>query len=708
MTESSLVDSSGALYLGVDTGGTFTDLVLMDGRGMIATAKASTTPGALEEGVVEAIAQVASARGESVRELLTNVRAFGHGTTQATNALIERKGTRTALITTLGFGDSLFIQRLKGFTAGVPADQLGWYSRRMKPQPIVERNDVWEVPERVDQAGRVLLALDEECARAAVEQMVGEGITSVAVSFLWSFRNPVHEERMGEIVRGIAGPDMFLTLSSEVSPVIGEYERTATAAMNSYLGPVIKRYLERLEAELRSLGFQGTFAVLNSVGGVVAAKDAANHAASLLTSGPTGGVIGSRYLAEALGHDNVITTDMGGTSFDVGLLINRRPMVSAISEVAKYHIALPVIDITAVGAGGGSIAAVRDGLITVGPESAGAMPGPVCYGRGGSRPTVTDADLVLGYLDPDAFLGGKMRLDVESANRAIKVEIAEPLGMDVLTAAAGIRRIVDSQMADTLRELTVEKGHDPRDFTLYAYGGAGPLHCAGFGSELGVRQIVVPATSMVHSAYGALASDIQLSFQRSVLSHEGDWDETGVARLEEVFGELQDRAQRALRTNNASEDSRLARSLDMRFRRQTHQLIVPLSAERLTVAGIQAAAAAFERLYEDTHGRGSAFREAGIEITTVRVDATGRTSKPRLSSHEPTEADSVSRRTIYDTEQQRFVDAVVRSWPALLAGEVVDGPAVLRHPTTTVYVGASQRAHVDTYGNLLIAKAAQL
>lgn len=696
------------LYLGVDTGGTFTDLVLMDERGTIATAKAPTTPSALQDGVIAAISQVAEARGETVSQLLAQVRAFGHGTTQATNALIERKGTRTALITTRGFGDSMFIQRLKGFTAGVSTDQLGWYSRRAKPQPIVDRNDVWEVPERVDQGGHVLLPLDEDAVRTSVSEIVEQGIASVAVSFLWSFRNPSHEQRVAEIVQGVAGPEVFLTLSSEVSPVIGEYERTATAVMNSYLGPVIKRYLEKLESELRSLGFDGTFAVLNSVGGVVAAVDAANQAASLLTSGPTGGVIGSLYLAQALGHENVITTDMGGTSFDVGLLIDQRPIVSAVSEVAKYHIALPVIDITAVGAGGGSIATVRNGLITVGPQSAGAVPGPVCYGRGGTRPTVTDADLILGYLDPDGFLGGKMRLDCDAAVDAINEQIAKPLGVDVATAAAGIRRIVDSQMADTLRELTVKKGHDPRDFTLYAYGGAGPLHCAGFGAELGVRQIVVPATSMVHSAYGALASDVQLSFQRSVLSDDGDWDDDGIFRLEAVLVELEDRARRALESNDAAKDFKFVRSFDMRFRRQTHQLIVPLDSERLTTAGVQEAALRFERQYEDTHGRGSAFREAGIEITTVRVDATGRTSKPRLSSHEASGPDTRSTQKIYDTEQQRFVDASVRSWPALRAGETVDGPAVLRHPTTTVYVGASQRARVDTYGNLIIAKAGQV
>lgn len=693
------------LFLGVDTGGTFTDLVLMDGRGTIATAKASTTPEALETGVLAAIEEVAVARRESVGELLAQVRSFGHGTTQATNALIERKGAKTGLLTTRGFGDTIFIQRLKGFTSGVPADQLGWYSRRRQPVPIVERVHVWEIPERIDQAGRILTPLNEAAVRTAIRAILHLGLEAVAVSLLWSFRNPIHEHRIRELVVEEAGESLFLTLSSDVSPTIGEYERTATAVMSSYLGPVVQRYLEKLEAELRARGFSGTFAVLNSVGGVVAAREAAQHAASLLTSGPTGGVIGSRYLADALGHDHVITADMGGTSFDVGLLINRRPVISAVTEVSQYHLALPIIDITAVGAGGGSIASVQDGLITVGPESAGAVPGPVCYGRGGTRPTVTDADLILGYLDPEQFLGGRMKLDFDAAAKAIDEHIGQPLNLGVEAAAAGIRRIVDSQMADTLRELTIGQGHDPRDFTLYAYGGAGPLHCAGFGAELGVKQIVIPATSMVHSAYGALASDVQLSSQRSVLLRSSDWDDASIARLEESFAELERRAREDLAANQAAGETRITRSLDMRFRRQAHELIVPAPRPPLTLSAMGPLVDTFERMYEDTYGPGSAFREAGIEITTLRVDAVGETSKPRLARHEPTGSPVQTRRSIYDTEQQQFVDAAILSWEAMTAGQSLDGPAVLRHPTTTVYVGASQRAHVDSYGNLLIASA---
>jgi N-methylhydantoinase A len=693
------------LYLGVDTGGTFTDLVLMDRRGTISTSKASTTPGRLQEGVLEAVDLVARGRGESVAELLGRVEAFGHGTTQATNALIERKGAKTALITTRGFGDTIFIQRLMGFTAEVPIDELGWYSRRRHPAQIIPRGRVFEVPERIDQSGTVLLELDEDAARRAVREMLDEGIEAIAVCLLWSFRNPVHEQRLKEIVLEECGEDAFLTLSSEISPVIGEYERTATTVLNSYLGPVIERYLESLEAALRDRGFAGTFAVLTSVGGVVGAAEAARRAVLLLTSGPTGGVIGSRYLAEALGHDNVITTDMGGTSFDVGLLINGRPMITAVSEVAQYHVSSPVIDITAVGSGGGSIAAVHDGLITVGPESAGAEPGPVCYGRGGARPTVTDADLVLGLLDAGAFLGGRMKLDRDGAVAAIRRDLADPLGVSVEEAAAGIRRIVDSQMADTLRELTIGRGHDPRDFYLYAYGGAGPLHCAGFGAELGVRGIVVPATSMVHSAYGALASDVQISLHRSIQVSDAGWDDDAAAGIEEAFEKLEAQSRDTLTDNSAAGESTVSRALDMRFRRQAKEMILPIDRDRVDRDSLPDLVDSFVRLYEDSYGRGSSFRAAGVEISGLRVDAVGRTQKPRLAHHRAIASEADEVRQVFDTERGEFVEATIHAWQALEPGRSIPGPAVLRHPSTTVYVGASQAAQVDTYGNLIIEAA---
>lgn len=696
------------LYVGIDTGGTFTDAVVMDQLGNVQTAKAPTTPGELEKGVFGALELIAAERGESVDGVLAQTESFGYGTTQATNALIERTGARTGLITTLGFRDTIFVQRLLGFTAALSTDELGWYSRRRYPDPIVPRRLVREVAERVDQAGKVLRPLDEEGARRAISELIEEGIESLAVCLLWSFRNADHERRIGELARELGGDDLFVSLSSDVSPVIGEYERTSTTVLNSYLGPATATYLERLDKSLRTRGFKGSFTVLNSIGGVMGPAEASARAVLLLASGPTGGVIGSRYLAEELGHRNVITTDMGGTSFDVGLIIDGRPTVAGVTEVAQYHVTAPMVDITAIGAGGGSIASVRDGLIRVGPDSAGAHPGPVCYGRGGTQVTVTDADLLLGIIDPREFLGGRMKLDAAAAAQAMSEQIAAPLGRTVEEAAAGIRQIVDSQMADTLRELTIGRGHDPRDFVLYAYGGAGPMHCAGYGMELGVRQIVVPTTSMVQSAYGALASDIHDSAERSFIMRGGGgerppWEGVDPSTMEDQFTELEDRCRTALDAYGVTTaNSTLARTVDVRYRRQTHELIIPVDSGRVTADSVRALIGRFEHTYEDTYGKGAGFRQAGIEITTFRVDATGRTRKPRLARFDSNGAAPRRKRQIFDWEQGRRVSATVMNWSDMSSDDRVVGPAVLEHPTTTVFVGSAQQAVIDGYGNLII------
>ncbi len=697
------------LYLGVDIGGTFTDLVVMDDDGSVYTTKAPTTPGELEAGVFASLELAAADYGRTLPAFLGEVATFGHGTTQATNALIERTGVKTGLITTDGFADTIFIQRLLGFTAGVPVEQLGWFSRRRYPDPIVPRSLVREVRERVDQAGSAIVPLDEGSARLAVSELLEQGVEALAISLLWSFRNPAHEQRIAEIVRELAGDALFVSLSSEVNPVIGEYERTATTLLNSYLGPIVEHYLGRLEARLRESGFTGTFSILNSVGGVMGAQEAAQRAVLLLASGPTGGVIGSRYLAEALGHENVITSDMGGTSFDVGLIIGGRPVVTGVTEVAKYHVSVPMVDITAIGSGGGSIASVRDGLLRVGPESARAHPGPACYGRGGTRPTVTDADVVLGIIDPDSFLGGRMRLDVAAAEAAITEHVAEPLGLSLVDAAAGIRRIVDSQMADTLRELTIGRGHDPRDFTLYAYGGAGPMHCAEYGSELGVEKIVIPATSMAHSAYGALASDIHHSAERSLILRGGGgdqepWAGIDATTLDAEFSSLMRQCREAIASYGIPDDKvELSRSIDMRYRRQTHDLIVPLPDGALDDSAIREFVMRFEGMYEDTYGKGAAFSEAGIELTTLRVQAIGRTKKPRLARVAPDASRATRReRLVYDGAQETLVATTILDWEGISPDVSVAGPAVIEHPTTTVFVGAGQSATVDTWGNLVI------
>lgn len=697
------------LYVGVDIGGTFTDLVVMDGSGSIWTGKAPTVVGRLEQGVIDALAQFAESRSQSLEGLLGRVRSFGHGTTQATNVLIERDGARTGLITTLGFGDTIFIQRLLGFTSGVPNDLLGYYSRRRWPVAVVPRELVEEVPERIDQAGKVLVELDEDAVRRSVEHLREQEVEAIAVALLWSFRNPRHEERVGELIAEI-DPDLYYSLSSQVAPVIGEYQRTATTVLNSYVTPRVVSYLERLEGELRDNGFAGTFAVLNSVGGVMSAADAAQRPVLLLNSGPTGGVIGSRYLAQELGHENVVTTDMGGTSFDVGMIVDGRPLVAGVTEVGQYHLAASMIEIRAIGAGGGSIASVRDGLLQVGPESAGANPGPVCYGRGGTRATVTDADLVLGVIDPGSFLGGRMELSREAAVEAIQAQVAEPLGVSVEEAAAGIRRVVGSQMADALRETTIGRGHDPRDFTLYSYGGAGPTHCANFGSELGVSAIVVPSTSMVHSAYGALASDVLHTAEQSLLLRGGGrgrepWEDIDVSVIEASFGELEESCAELLASNGVGQgDIEMQRTADVRYRRQTNELLIGWNPEPGDGrSSIEDLIDRFEAAYEDAFGRGAGFREAGTEVTTLRVQARGRTMKPLLSPSARGEGEPVAgERMVWDINRAERVPTPIWQWPDLPVGFGLVGPAVLEHPTTTIYVGPGQRAEIDAYRNVVI------
>lgn len=706
------------LYVGLDVGGTFTDLVVMDGDGRSWSAKAPTTPGQLEQGVLEALGSFARDRGTSLEDVLVRVASFGHGTTQATNTVVERSGARTALITTRGFADTLLIARLQGFTAGVPDELLGFYSARRQPVPVVPRGLVFEVAERIDQAGNVLLELDEAGARRAIEAAVGAGVEALAVALLWSPSNSEHELRIAELAQALA-PQLQLSLSHQVAPVVGEYERTAATVLNSYVAPRVRAYLELTERRLRDRRLSGPFRVLSSAGGVMSAAGAAQRPVMLLGSGPAGGVIGSRQLAQALGHRHVITADMGGTSFDVGLIIDGQAAIAAVSQAGGYDVATPSIEITAIGAGGGSIASVVDGMLRVGPASAGAVPGPVCYGRGGQQPTVTDADVVLGILAPDRFLGGRMRLQRDAAAAAIRERIGEPLGLTVEQAAAGIRRVVDSQMAGALREITIGRGHDPRDFALYAYGGAGPMHCASFGAELGVESIVIPATAMVHCAYGALSSDVIFSAQAALAAGSVALD--GAApppdalddeRLERAFTELARDAAAVVSAAGVADDSiTLRRSADMRYRRQTNELIVEYPGS------LDALVDRFERTYEDFYGKGAGYREAGIEITTVRVQAIGATVKPRPAATagapttRPTATEGAPATAVAPAQQRELIDpttaaptrACIRRWDALVVGERIQGPAVIEHPTTTVYVAPGQHAALDRLGNLRLA-----
>lgn len=704
-------------YVGIDIGGTFTDTVVVDDSGNLQLYKTESTPANPAAGVMEGLKLASENLGMNTSELLSDTAYFAHGTTTATNAYIERKGSLTGLITTKGFGDTMLMQRMMGFTAGLTEEQISHYSFREYPVPIVPHHLIKEVPERVDYKGAVVVDLNQEETRRVVRELVEAGVEAIAVCLLWSFRNPEHERRIKEIILEEA-PDIFVTISSELAPVIKEYERSATTCINAYLAKSVNSYVSKLDARLRESRLKGPFLIMNSIGGSVTAQEAPNRAVTLLTSGPSGGVIGSLHLAKALGHNNVITTDMGGTSFDVGLIVDGRPLIAGTSVVEKYHILTPMINIHAIGTGGGSIAHVEGGHIRVGPESAGAFPGPVCYDKGGTEPTVTDADVVLGIIDPDYFLGGKVHLNKKKAEEVIREKIAEPLNMAVEEAAAAIRTIADSKMADLLRNLTLEKGYDPRDFVLYAYGGAGPTHCANYGSELDIKAIIVPTTAMVHSAYGAVASDIHVShtlsdLMRTPAGFDKASDFINQNKISENFDELKKVCIQDLTQNGVAEkDMVFFRYLDIQYRRQTHQITIPVTSDPLTTDVVDSVIEDFEKKYEELYGAGAAYREAGVEITTFRVDAVGRMPKPQIRQHQSENSDPssalIGERKVYFGEEGGFVQTKVYRGEDVKAGNKIEGPAVLEYSGTTVLIGPRQEGTADSWLNIVIKAKPEL
>ncbi|MDP6495289.1 MAG: hydantoinase/oxoprolinase family protein, partial [Dehalococcoidia bacterium] len=465
---------------------------------------------------MNAVELIAESAGVSPGELLGNTQKVAHGTTATVNAMVQRRGAKTGLITTKGFKDHLIIMKA-GRGVGVPDAEKARFSRALKPGPLVPDTLTEEVRERIDYAGRVLSPLDEGDVRLAIQRLLDKGVKAIAISLLWSFRNPEHELYIRDLVREMA-PHITVSTGSELVPVMGEYERTTTAVINAYLGPILARYVHSLQGTLDARGFRFPMLLMQSDGGLIPGNATPQRAVTTVLSGLAAGVLGARQIGQTLNCPNIITIDMGGTSFEVGMVHQGNPVIENFPltprlapYMARWRIAAPAIDITAIGAGGGSIARVENGLLKVGPVSAGAAPGPACYNRRGTEPTVTDAFLVLGYLNPNNFLGGRMRVDKERSIRAIKEKVADPLGEDVITAASGIYRVVINHMADLIRKVTIEQGHDPREFVMVAFGGCGPMHCGILGNELGVSKVIVPGSGLATalSAYGLMISDMK-------------------------------------------------------------------------------------------------------------------------------------------------------------------------------------------------------
>lgn len=688
-------------FVGTDVGGTFTDLWVAEGSGETRVFKTPTSADVLG-GVVEAIRLAASACGISFEAFCSQVERFGHGTTVGLNALLTGNAARTAVLTTRGFADTLEIGRLRRQTSGLNEIEVTDTFLRGRFAPLVPRSRIVEIDERIDVNGRVVRPLDEAQAREAIAALEGEAIEAVAICTLFSTINPVHENRLRELILAEV-PTMFVSVSHEISPNIGEYARMSTTAANAALGPLAGRYLSKLESTLREAGMRVPVLMMTCAGGVLPSTVLNERPAFALFSGPAAGVMGSQAIGAQIGLHNILTTDIGGTSFDVGVIVEGAPMMRSEISVAGADIRVHSIDVDSIGAGGGSIASVRLGNeLQVGPRSAGANPGPACYGRGGTEPTATDADLVLGVLDPANFLGGRMQLDVEAARRAIHDRIAVPLGMTVAEAAWGIRKVLDARMADLLRRQTLERGYDPRDFTLFANGGAGPSHAWVLAAELGLDGFVVPAAATAQSAFGTGNSDLGFTTERPTYARIQPGRPPTSDECARISHGLHDSLAEVLANLSlaaARTNVRIERYLAIRFRGQTNHLDVALDTDAFDAAAFRAAATRFEAQYETLFGHGASYSGAGYEILSVRVTGTGALPPPSLKTAGEALRPAPSRRVVFDDPQAPVETAVYHtSFPK--PGSDVAGPCIIEFPGQSVVVPPGARAHADRLGNL--------
>jgi N-methylhydantoinase A len=693
----------GSYLIGVDIGGTFTDCVVIDDKGAVTTAKAASTPDDFAQGMIDALSAASEQLGLPLDRLCREIALLSHGTTVGTNAIVQKRGAKIGLITTKGHNDVIHIMRASRGVSGRDVRRVVHFPESQKPEPIVPKRLIEGISERVDCFGQVVVPLNEAEAEAAIRRLVDKGVEAIAVCFLWSFLHPEHEHRLRDMIRDLA-PQVFVTCSADLVPKWGEYERTTAVALNAYIGPLTSGYLGNLDRRLAALGYRQPLQITQCGGGTISVQHAMQAPLLTLDSGPVSGVTGSLYLGRIMGYPNVITTDMGGTSFDVGLIYEGKPAYSYISNVNQYEYFIPKVDIQAIGAGGGSLVRIdeRTGTMRVGPDSAGAVPGPVCYGRGGSVPTVTDADLVLGFINPDNFAGGRMRLDQARAQAAIQ-QIADKLGMGLHECASGIAKIVEFQMADLIRKMTVGKGFDPRDFVLFAFGGAGPAHAGVFARELGVQKVVIPQreTASVWCAFGAAAADVlHIHEQVDIMASPFD-----AARVNRNLAHLEEAARHRMASDGiAPPRQRLQFSIDMRHKGQINEVEVILPWSRAEGDYEIPLRESFYETYERLYGRGSSFHGARVEMVTFRVRATAAMPRPRLVAAEaPTEripgAAQRGHRAVYWDERRALADTPIYDGTALLPGNRLDGPLLVETPDTVVVVRPGQSLAVDAWGN---------
>jgi len=688
-------------YLGTDVGGTFTDLWVAQTGGRMRVFKSPTTPDVMS-GVIQAIHLATDHFELSFEDFCAQIERFGHGTTVGLNALLTGSAAPTLVVTTEGFGDTLEIGRMRRQTAGLSEMEVcDWLKHNQNP-PLVPRERVIEVRERIDANGQVLVGLDEEQLRKTLQGWRHHGIEAVAVCTLWATANSAHELMIEKMVRQELGK-VFVTLSHQISPVVGEYARMGTTVANAMLGPIAGRYLSALENKLSEAGMRVPILMMTSAGGVLPTNALNDRPAVAIFSGPAAGVMGSIAVGIQRGEKNILSVDIGGTSFDVGVVVDGKPVMRPSIQLAGAELSVPSVDVSSIGAGGGSVARVRFGDLSVGPQSAGANPGPVCYGRGGAQPTSTDADLVLGVLDPNYFIGGRMKLDLAAACQAIDKHIAKPLSLSLSGAAWGIREVLDNKMADLLRRVTIERGHDPRDFVLYANGGAGPSHAWVLARELGLTKFIVPAAATAQSAFGTANSDLGFTVTRPVyvrLKAGVMAAEKELESLAQAHADVLRQARSALIRADAL-DVRFDTTAAVRYRGQAHHLDVPLDAVegQFKTAQLHETLSRFESMYEVFFGRGAGSSQAGFEILSIRVIGRGRLPVPSLVGEGEPMIPAGTREVVFDDPQNPVLTNIYRTTWAR-PGDRVQGPCIIEYPGQSVVVPPGASACADAHGHL--------
>jgi N-methylhydantoinase A len=683
------------LKIGIDVGGTFTDFLVTDDGKEPLIFKVLSSPSDPSIGLVNGLEEIARSAGCTLEEFAPGIDTIVHGTTVTTNAALTLSGAKTGLLTTEGVRDALEMRR------GIREEQYN--NRYTNVPPLVPRRLRETARGRLNYRGDEIRPLDIDDVRRSIEHFREENVGAVAICFMNAFANPAHEQAAAELVRREM-PEAYLTVSSDLLPSIRFYDRVSTTVLNSYVGPILHSYIGNLQRRLRGIGFGGVLLIMQSNGGVVSPDVARQHAAMTLLSGPAAGPGAGLGYARIHGHESCVTVDMGGTSFDAALVLEGSPLVETSGEINRYRIALPMLGIVTIGAGGGSIGWIDEGgLLRMGPRSAGADPGPACYGKGGKLPACTDADLLLGYLDPDFFAGGKMRLDHAASAEAIDLHIARRMGFSVEEAAAGMYRVINTNMAHGVREITIKRGYDPREFPLVVAGGAGPLHACMICQELEIPRFIVPRESSIFCAAGMLMSDLQHDFVHSFVTtlDAPDWQ-----RLNGIIDTMTDEGNRLLTEEKIPEENRRFQlRLDCRYVKQYHEVSIDVPFEAVRKGDAGPVAAAFHAEHNRMYGYSLETERTSIELINIRLRAVGVTEKPRYSEEEfggrDASAAMKGERTAYIPEEKTFRPIPVYDGHATRFGNFIAGPALIEQVNTTLFLSGAFDCVSDRYGSFV-------